>query len=195
MDNKIKNGEIKNSNKFSTKQIVLTGVMAAIVFVSNYISFKIPLIAGAPTRIHIANGFCMIAAMALSPLTGGLAAGIGSMFYDFTNPAYISSAPFTFINKFLMAFVAGKIANIKGKKAENVGFNIMGAAAGQIVYIALYLTKKFIGDVLKGTPVETALVSCGTALISSLVNAVIAVILVVLLLPAFRIAIKKVNRQ
>ena len=193
MNNETKNKETKNPNKFTTKQIVLTGVMAAIVFVSNYISFKIPVIAGAPTRIHIANGFCMIAAMALSPLTGGLAAGIGSMFYDFTNPAYISSAPFTFINKFLMAFVAGKIANMKGKKAENIGFNIIGASVGQLVYIALYLTKKFIKGLLVGNPVETVLASCATSLVSSLINAVIAVVLVVLLLPAFRIAVKKVN--
>lgn len=182
------------SKKFTTKQIVLTGLMAAIVFVTNYISFNIPLIAGAPTRIHIANGFCMIAGIALGPVTGGLAAGIGSMFYDFTNPAYIASSPFTFAFKFLMAFAAGKIANMHDRNGNKIKFNLLGAVIGQIVYIALYLSKKFITGLWVGNALKTVLTACATSLFASTVNAVVAVILVVVLLPIFKKAIEKASR-
>ena len=40
----------------------------------------------------------------------GLAAGIGSALYDVLDPVYITSAPFTFVFKFLMAWVAGAAA-------------------------------------------------------------------------------------
>ena len=186
--------EKSTTKKFTTKQIVLTGLMAALVFVTNYIHFSIPLVAGSPTRIHIANGFCIIAGIALGPITGGLAAGIGSMFYDFTNPAYIASSPFTFLFKFLMAFVAGKIANKNGRNGNRLSYNILGAVCGQILYIVLYLAKKFIKGILVGNAVQTVITACLTSLFASTVNAIVAVILVAVLLPMFKKAIDKVSR-
>ncbi len=55
------------------------------------------------------NVLCLLSGMLLGPLQGGFAAGIGSMFFDLTNPAYITSAPFTFAFKFVMAWLCGKI--------------------------------------------------------------------------------------
>lgn len=92
----------KNSNKYSTRQIAFIGVMAAIVFVSNYIQIKIPVGVNDMTRIHVANAFCLLAGIVLGPVQGGLAAGIGSALYDVLDPVYITSAPFTFVFKFLM---------------------------------------------------------------------------------------------
>ena len=40
---------------------------------------------------------------------GGFAAGIGSMFFDLTNPAYITSAPFTFAFKFVTAVLLERV--------------------------------------------------------------------------------------
>ncbi|MEG1027997.1 MAG: ECF transporter S component, partial [Oscillospiraceae bacterium] len=68
--------------KFSLQDVVLVGVMAAIVFVLTYfIKIDIPTPVG-PTMLKVANGFCLLAGILLGGLKGGLAAGLGSMLYD-----------------------------------------------------------------------------------------------------------------
>ena len=71
------------------------------------------------SRIHLGNAFCLLAGFVMGPIGGGLASGIGAMLYDLTNPAYIASAPFTFVFKFLLAAVCGLIAH-KGKITGNM---------------------------------------------------------------------------
>lgn len=185
----------KNSNKFSTRQIAFVGVMAAIVFVSNYIQFKIPVGIGTDmTRIHVANAFCLLGGIVLGPVAGGLSAGIGSALYDMLDPIYISSAPFTFLFKFLMAYVAGLIA---GKDRLNIkkGRALGAAAVGQVVYIILYIGKKFITYYgLQGQPLQAAITTCITSLTASLINAVISVIVVGLLAPVFCKIVKSVQK-
>jgi len=185
----------QNSNKFSTRQIAFIGVMAAIVFVSNYIQFKIPIGIGSDmTRIHVANAFCLLGGIVLGPVAGGLSAGIGSALYDLLDPVYISSAPFTFVFKFLMAYTAGLIA---GKDRLNIknGRALGAAAVGQTVYIVLYIGKKFVTYYwLQGQPLQAALTTCITSLTASLINAVISVIVVGLLAPVFCKIVRSVQK-
>ena len=84
-------------------KIAAVSVFAALVFVSNYLSVPVPVAIGSVSRIHLGNIFCLLSGFVLGPVGGGLAAGIGSGLYDLTNPAYITSAPFTFAFKFLLA--------------------------------------------------------------------------------------------
>lgn len=183
------------TKRFTTHQIVLVGVMGAIVFVSNYLSITIPLAVGDPTRIHVANAFCLLAGMVLGPVSGGLAAGIGSMLYDFTMPAYIASSPFTFAFKFLMAFVAGKIANSGGLKAANLRRNLVACLAGQITYLVLYLGKKFVSGILVGNAVSTVLAACAVALGTSLLNAAVSIVVALILAPVFRKVVALAGRS
>ena len=88
------------------------GLMAALVFASSYISINIPTILGV-SRIHFGNAFCLLSGLLLGGVPGGLAAGIGSCFFDLTNPLYISSAPFTFVFKFLLWHGYGIISENK----------------------------------------------------------------------------------
>ena len=106
-------------NKNSIYKIVTVGLLGALVFVSNYLSFPIPVPVGDISRIHLGNAFCLLAGFVMGPIGGGLASGIGAMLYDLTNPAYIASAPFTFVFKFLLAAVCGLIAH-KGKITGNM---------------------------------------------------------------------------
>ncbi len=98
-----------NSQK-SVYKTAAVGIFAALVFVSNLISIPIPVAIGDVSRIHLGNIFCLLSGFVLGPVGGGLAAGIGSALYDVTNPAYIASAPFTFVFKFLLAAVCGWVA-------------------------------------------------------------------------------------
>jgi uncharacterized membrane protein len=161
--------------KLSVRQIAFIGLMAALVYaVSAIPSFPIPLPIG-ETRIHPGNAICLLSGMLLGPFAGGMAAGIGSMFFDLTNPAYIASAPFTLVFKFMMAFVCAWI--VRGGK-EKVWSLIVGAVVGAATYMALYLGKGFVENyfVLQ-QPLEASLIILGTKAMASSVNAVLAVVL------------------
>lgn len=178
-------------SKSTLYRVVFSGVFAALVFVSNYISIPIPVAIGDVSRIHLGNIFCLFSGFMLGPIGGGLAAGIGSALYDLTNPAYIASAPFTFVFKFLLAAVCGWIAHSKGSNAENHGKNILAAVAGSVTYMVLYLAKSFVQGMLLGSELGTVLVSVGTKLVTSSINAAIAVVISVPLCAVIHLALKK----
>lgn len=153
-------------------RIITVGLMAALVYVGNYLQIKIPngvLI----TRIHLGNSMCLLAGLLFGGVSGGLSSGIGAALYDLFDPAYITSAPFTFINKFAMGFTAGLLnrANI------NVVFKTtFSAVAGQIVYIVLYLAKTYFKMILvMNSTAEAAWAVVGTNAVTSLVNGGLAV--------------------
>ncbi|MDR2933325.1 MAG: ECF transporter S component [Oscillospiraceae bacterium] len=174
-------------SKFTVKRMAMVGIMAALTFAASQISFMIPTAVG-NTRLHLGNVLCLMSGILLGPLDGGLAAGIGSMFYDFTNPIYISSAPFTLVFKFAMAFVCGKIVwRSQGQKLNHVGNNVISAAAGAFTYVVLYVAKNFFEDILfLRTEVQTALIDMAQKGAVSGVNAVLAVAVAVPLAMAVR---------
>ena len=183
---------MENSNSKSTVyKVVLTAVFAALVFVSNMISIPIPVAVGNVSRIHLGNIFCLLSGLILGPIGGGLAAGVGSALYDVTNPAYIASAPFTFLFKFAMAAVCGWIAHSSGRKASSHRWNLIGSVSGSVTYMILYLGKSFIQSMMLGNALEAALIALGTKAVTSTVNAVIAVAVAVPLYAAIRLALKK----
>ena len=172
----------KTSNRFTVRRLAVTGLLSALVFVFSWI--QIPI--GEVARIHLGNVFCAL----FGPLTGGLASGFGSMLFDFTNPLYIAESWITFITKFFIGFLAGLIAHRSGN--ISLGRDVLGASVGSVTYVALYLLKSFImkfyieGQALGA--VQTQLVTKG---VTSLINAVLAVVVSVLLAKAVRPALRK----
>jgi len=132
----------------------------------------------------------VIAVIGDGAMTGGLASGFGSMLFDFTNPLYIAESWITFITKFFIGFLAGLIAHRSGN--ISLGRDVLGASVGSVTYVALYLLKSFImkfyieGQALGA--VQTQLVTKG---VTSLINAVLAVVVSVLLAKAVRPALRK----
>lgn len=160
--------------KFTMRQMTLTGLMAAAVYVASaFLQIPIPT-AIDNTRLHMGNVMCLLSGLLLGPWLGGLSAGIGSMFFDLTNPAYIASAPFTFLFKFLMAWVCGKIASLS-RPRRSICF-LTGGLCGSVLYVILYLSKSFIEHyfVLR-LPMEAVLLTLSQKAIVSGVNAVVAV--------------------
>ena len=177
-----------NKKKFTVKDLAMIGVMAAIVFVGNQIQLpKIPTPLG-PTRIHIGNVMCILGALLLGALPGGLAAGIGGAIYDLLDPFYAKEFWITFILKFGMAYVAGLIASGKKTKLKV----ILAAVIGSLSYVALYLGKTFIVEYLvMGNPWQTVagvLITKGTA---SLINAILAMVVSVILYYMMEPALKR----
>ena len=176
-----------NKKKFTVRDLTMIGVMAAVVFVGNQIQLpKIPTPLG-PTRIHLGNVMCILGGLLFGAVPGGLAAGIGGAIYDLMDPFYAKEFWITFILKFAMAYVAGLIASGKKNKVKVV----LAAVIGSISYVILYLGKTFIVQYLiMGNPWQTVagvLVTKGTAsLINALLAMVVSVVLYYMLTPSFK---------
>jgi uncharacterized membrane protein len=163
--------------KFTVRAISMIAIMAAATFAASHISIPIPTALG-NTRIHLGNIICLLSGMILGPVGGGLAAGIGSMFYDFTNPIFLPYAPFTLVSKFMMAFVCGLIVwRGKGAKLNSLPTHFVAGFCGAFTYIAIYLGQTFAENVFfRRTEVITALIDISTKGIVSGFNGVLAFI-------------------
>ena len=170
-----------NNKKNSIYPLVFVGMMAAIIYVATvYIRIEIPTPTG-PTNLKVANILILLAGMMFGGLYGGLAGGIGSMLFDLTNPAYISSAPFTLVFFFTMAFVCGKIANARGKNGIDTKQNIVAAICGAGSYWCLYIGKSIISLVIQGSAFVPAVIATVPKMVTSGTNVIIAVVCSVLL--------------
>ena len=91
--------------------------------------------------------------------------------YDFIQCAI------TFVSKFAMAWVCGKIAFAGGREAKSHGRNVAAAVIGALTYVALYMLKTFVYQkFVYGYPADAVLVTMGSKLPGSLINAVAAFI-------------------
>lgn len=169
--------------------IVIVALMAALVWIGNYLQIKIPN-GALVTRIHLGNSMCLLAGLLFGGMNGGLASGIGAGIFDLFDPTYIVSAPYTFISKFAMGFTAGKLKRTMKAKNE-VTVTIISAIIGQIVYIVLYLIKSYFTVLIIGGTTQAAWAAVGTNAITSSVNAVVAVIIAVPLYFALKNALKR----
>ena len=172
-------------SKITVYDMAVVGLLAAMVFVSTMF-LRIPITTPTgPTQLKIANGLCLLFAILFGKWRGGLAAGLGSMFFDLFSE-YIQSAPTTFVNFFIMAFVCGLIAYGGGAQGKNPKRNTLAAAAGAFTYTTLYYTKQVIGSMLVGSAFVPALLANVPKLITSCINAVFAVVIASLLAPILR---------
>lgn len=91
----------------NTRKLIFAALMSALCCVATMI-IKIPT----PTMgyIHPGDGVVLLAGILLDPVTGGLAAGFGSMLADLFS-GYVAYAPATFIIKALTAVIAGSVVH------------------------------------------------------------------------------------
>lgn len=187
---------MKNKKFFSTYDIVVVGLMAALIFVVTlFLRIPIPMPTGTPTALKLANVLCLLAGLLFGGVRGGLAAGIGSALYDLTNPVYIADAPITFVNFFLMAFVCGVIAHAAGKKSGGAARSWGASVAGAVTYFVLYISKSIVVLVLEGSVLSAAVAACIPKMWASGFNGTVAVICSVLLAPIIRKALVRAGLE
>lgn len=164
------------SRQPSTRKLVYTSMMAAVVYVASaFLQLSIPTAIGT-TRIHLGNVMCLLSGILLGPIYGGAAAGVGSMLFDLTSPVYISSAPFTLAFKFAMAWLCGKIVK---NRSDRLHF-IVGSTAGAFLYVTLYIVKNFVEYYfIFSMPLEGVLLMSMQKGIVSCINAVLSIAIAV----------------
>ena len=177
------------TQKSNVYRMAVVGLMSAMVFAATNIRYPIPTPIG-PTQLHLGNVMCLLSGMLFGPIPGGLAAGFGSFFFDLFSE-YAAEAPITFINKFMMGFVAGYIALPKSGIRTRIR-RIIGAASGSLTYVVLYIFKNIVTQyyILK-VEWEVVLAAVTIKATASLTNAVVAVIASVILAEALIPALKK----
>ncbi len=164
-------------------KIVVVGLMAALCYISfMFLQIKIPTPAGF-TSFHLGNTFCVLAALLLGGLPGGIAGAIGMGIADLLDSAYVLVAPKTMILKLgigiITGIVAHRIFHIQKKqgaalwKAVLVStiagmlFNVIGEPIFSYFYTAFIL----------GAPDHAAKALASWNAITTSVNAVLAVVL------------------
>ena len=178
---------------------VLVGALAAMVYVVTL--FRFPLLG---SKVHFANAVCLLSGILLGPLQGGLAAGIGSAFYDAVTGYDLINVLITFISKFAMAWVCGSVLesriHIKGK--GRIDRTALACVCGALTYVALYMLKTFIYQkFVYGYPMDAVWATMVAKLIPSLINAGVAIVAAPLfyhaVLPALRASglLNKMNPQ
>lgn len=185
---------MENKKTLSTKKLVMTALLAALVVVGSALRITIPIDIGGTTSFHLGNILCALSGILLGPWLGGLASGLGSMIYDILNPLYISECWITFLTKGAYGLVAGLV--IRGCKKEwGHGWAALATAAGAITYALLYLAKSYFysGLLIKGLTPDAAWLSVVAKLPATTFNAVIAYIFAPMLAVAIQKALKENN--
>lgn len=181
------------------RTLALTGMMAAVVFASNYAQIILPIPIGGTPRLTLANIACVLAGLILGPI-GGLASGLGSALYDLTFPAYAPECWITFINKGAMGFVAGLVVLLllRGREdTDRTAFRYsrytLAAVLGCVAYYLLYFTKSiwYNGMLVEGLTFQAALAILPLKAWTSVFNAAVAVVVAPPLAAALHTALKK----
>ena len=184
---------------------VRTLSMAALFAALCYIGFsycKIDIPVGMEkTAFHLGNVFCVLAALFLGGLWGGMAGAVGMTIADLTT-AYVTSAPKTFLLKLciglITGFVAHKIFKISQDKEDRkiplTAATVISCAAGMAFNIVAdpvvgYFYKMYV----LGVPQQAASIWAKIGAVTTSVNAVVAVIAASVLYMALRKAMKRTN--
>ena len=178
------------ANRNKTFRICFIGLMAAIVFVVNYL--RIPFMG---TQLHMTNALCALCGLLFGPGAGFMAAGLGSGLYDIV-AGWGAECIITFMNKGAIALVAGLIGYHAARKDAPSGVDhvriIAGAVAGALSYVALYMLKTYIaGRFIDGLTADAVTAKMLTKLPGSLMNAAFAFIVAPILLSALKPALKR----
>ncbi len=183
---------MEKKQTISTKKIVLTALLAALTVAGSALRITLPLEVAGTTSFHLGNILCALAGILLGPWYGGLAAGLGSLLYDLTNPLYIPECWITFLTKGAYGLAAGLVIRA-GKKDWGYGKAIAATVAGAVTYAVLYLAKSYFysGLLVKGLTPDAALLSVIGKLPATTFNAVVAIIFAPILAVAIRKALEK----
>lgn len=187
-------------NTVSIKTMSLAALFAALCYIG-FSYFKIDIPVGTEkTAFHLGNVFCVLAALCLGGVWGGLAGSVGMTIADVTS-AYVTSAPKTFLLKLciglITGFVAHKILHINqdgNRKIPLPVATVLSCGAGMAFnMVADPVVGYFYKTYILGVPQDIAQIWAKLGALTTTVNALVAVIAASVLYLALRPALKRSN--
>lgn len=178
-------------------KVVFTGIFAALSYVVfTFLQIKIPLPGGDATSIHLGNAVCVLGALLLGGVYGGLGGAIGMTIGDLFDPVYVVYAPKTFLLKFCIGLITGIVAHKLGHistetdTAKVLKWTVAAAVSGLLFNVIFDpLVGYFYKLVILGKPAAELTLAWNVA--STSINAVTSTIVSVLVYSAVRPALKK----
>lgn len=187
---------MKNNTLLRLTTTALLAAMCYIGFMFLRIDVPVP---GGSTAFHLGNTFCILAALFLGGVPGGLAGAVGMSMADLFIPAYVTTAPKTMLLKFLIGFVCGFVAHRIGHIADRkqtpkhvFNWSLIACVCGMMVNVILepivtYFYKRFV----LGLEADPAKILATWTAGTTFVNAIFAVIIATILYTALRPALDK----
>ena len=176
-------------------KIVITALMAALCYaVFTLIQIKIPTPAGY-TSFHLGNVFCVLTALLIDGVSGGIAGAIGMGIGDLLDPAYVVTAPKTIILKFFIGFITGVLAHkvFKINENENPKKEVILSICGGMLFnvIAEPIFSYIYYSLILGNADKAASYITITKWITTSTNAVLTIIISILLYWPLKKALRK----
>ena len=193
-------GLVPQRRHTDTKALTMAAMFAALCYIG-FTFFKIDIPVGSEkTAFHLGNVFCVLAALFVGGLWGGMAGAVGMTIADLTT-GYITSAPKTFLLKLCIGLITGLVAHKifhlsqEGhSKRYTLGATVVSCVAGMAFnVVADPLVGYFYKMYVLGIPQEIANAWAKMGAITTLVNAIVAVVAASVLYAALRPALKKSN--
>lgn len=180
-------------------QMVFTGVFAALSYVVfTFLQIKITLPGGDATSIHLGNAVCVLGALIMGGVYGGLGGAIGMTIGDLFDPVYIVYAPKTFVLKLCIGLITGLIAHRMGRinsltDRKKVLVWTIAAAAGGLLFNVIFdpLIGYFYKLLILGKPAAELVLAWNIA--STGINAVLSAIVSVIVYMALRPVLLKTD--
>ncbi|MFQ7575868.1 MAG: ECF transporter S component [Lachnospira sp.] len=187
------------TKRFDTKVLAQAALCAALCYVgATFIKIDIP-VGTEKTMFHLGNTFCVLAALLVGGVWGGLSGAIGMTISDLTT-SYVSSAPKTFVLKLCIGLIVGFVAHklFKLSKEHSAKYvtvaTIVSSASGMLFNIfADPIVGYFYKTYLLGVPQDLSKALAKIGAVTTSVNAVIAVIVASLVYFALRPVLKRSN--
>lgn len=180
-------------------KITLTGLMAALSYVVfTFLQIKISLPGGDATSIHLGNAVCVLGALLLGGLYGGVGGALGMTIGDLFDPIYIVYAPKTFILKLCIGLITGFVAHRLGKISTSndtkhvLKWTIIAAISGLLFNVIFDpLVGYFYKLLILGKP--TAELTLAWNITATSINAVTSTVVSVVVYMALRPAMRKAD--
>lgn len=184
------------------RTLTMAAMFAALCYVGfAFFQIKIP-VGDSSTSFHLGNVFCVLAALLIGGMWGGLAGAVGMTIGDLLDPVYITSAPKTFLLKLGIGLITGLVAHKIFKLSHDNQRRIplpaavaISCSAGMVFNIvADPLVGYFYKMYIMGVPQDAATILAKMSAVTTSVNAVIAVIAATIFYLALRPILKRSNR-
>lgn len=191
---------MKNNTSAVTRKMVIAALMAALCYIGfSYFRIDIP-VGSEKTAFHLGNVFCVLAALLVGGFWGGMSGAVGMTIADLTT-GYVTSAPKTFLLKLCIGLVAGfvahKIFHISRDTERKVSMPIattLSCLAGMTFnVVADPVVGYFYKTYVLGVPQDAAAIWAKMGAVTTLVNAIVAVIAASIFYLALRPALKRAN--
>ena len=165
------------------QKLVMTGVFAALSYVVfTFLQIKITLPGGDATSIHLGNAVCVLGALILGGLYGGIGGALGMTIGDIFDPVYVVYAPKTFLLKLCIGLIVGLVARCvfhldrEQRPRKRVLGTVVSTACGMAFnVVADPVVGYFYKTYVLGVPQDAAATWAKIGAVTTLVNAVVAV--------------------